>query len=282
MIKTKNMLDNLRFVFFTNETNLELINLTLKYFFRFTSEHNLKVSVISNKLNSLNLPYTNKVDYLEGNVEFQHNGGHFGKTLINTLPLIQEDYIFFFCDDYFLVDKLQVDKLANLLSFINKENIDYFGFDDIAGEEILSFKPYDSIDYPFTEFKFYYRDNNYRYLYSVQPTIWKKESLFQLAQLFPNISLHNLDETLPEIKSQNTFKCVCNSLNSHFSYTPLHSNYFILSYIEAIRHGVFHYPDNGFYLSPDYTSVKFIQNLIQEENLKNNKSFDKFFINEPG
>jgi hypothetical protein len=272
------MIDNLRFVFFTNEYNIHLIELTLKYFFKYNNLENIKVSVISNNYKNYdNLPFKDKVEYLSGNVEFQYNGDHFSESLKNVLPNIKEDYIFFFCDDYFFISDTKFDDLNKLMTFIIEEDVDYFGFDDIAGSEIYGFNPYEKNNFPFSKENLYYRGNNYRYLYSVQPSIWKKNSLFELANKF-KFSLHGLDETLPFIKQDNTLKCFSNTSPSHFGYIEL-SDYFIIAYLEIIRHGVFYHSDNGFHLDQNYPVVKFINQLIQEENLQNKSDFKKIMHN---
>ena len=272
------MLDNLRFVFFTNENNVHLLKLTLKYFFKHTRLENIKVSVISNNYKkNQKLPFKNKVEYLNGNVLFSETGHHFGQSLKNTLPNIKEDYIFLFCDDYFFIDNTKINDLEKLMGFIVKENVDYFGFDDIARQEIYSWKRYEGNNFPFSNKNLYYRDNDYRYLYSVQPSIWKKESLLEIVNKF-DISLHNLDETLPIIKQNNTFKCFSTNFSSHFSYDEL-KDYFIIAYLEVVRHGVFQHTGNNSSLSPDYPCVKFISKLIKEEKLKSRKEFEKLLFN---
>jgi hypothetical protein len=49
-------ISNLRFVYFTNETNIPLMELTLKNFFKYNTLKNVKVSVISNFYKDSNLP----------------------------------------------------------------------------------------------------------------------------------------------------------------------------------------------------------------------------------
>jgi len=272
------MIDNLRFIFFTNEYNIHLIELTLKYFFKYNNLENIKVSVISNNYKNYdNLPFKDKVEYLSGNINFKSNGGHFSESLKNVLPDIKEDYIFFFCDDYFFISNTKFDDLNKLMTFIVDENVDYFGFDDISGSEIYGFKPYEKDNFPFGKENLYYRDNNYRHLYSVQPTIWKKDSLLELANKF-EFSLHELDETLPNIQYNNTFKCFSNNLSSHSNYIEL-SDYFIIKYIEVVRHGAFYHSDNGFHLDQNYPVVKFINQLIQEEKLQNKPEYKKIMHN---
>jgi len=271
-------IDNLRFVFFTNENNTHLIELTLKYFFEYNNLENIKISVISNNYKNFEaLSFKDRVEYLSGNVEFEDRGQHFSESLRRTLPDIKEDYIFFFCDDYFFISNTKFDDLEKLMHLIVKEDIDYFGFDGIAGQEVYAWAPFAVSDTSFPNDYFYYRDNDYRYLYSVQPTIWKKSSLLKLTDTF-KFSLHELDETMPTMKSQNTFKCLAkNNMLTTFMSTVLSvpENYFIISYCEIVRHGVFWHPTNGFHLDPNWLGIKLIDKLVQEENLSNNIAFKK-------
>lgn len=269
-------LDNLRFVYFTNENNIPLLELTLKYFFKYNTLENIKVSVISNGYKNNKLPYNDKVSYLNGNSSFESNGEHFSNSLKNTLPQIKEDYIFLFMDDYFFLNNTKFDDLQKLMTFISEEDVDYFGFDDVAGVEIYDWRPYEKENYPFGKESLYYRDNNYRYLYSVQPAIWKRKSLLELSNVW-KFSVHGLDETLSEIKEKNTLKCFGNNIRSHFTYNDL-TDYFIIAYLEVMRHGVLNHYKNGFH-GIDYPLFKFIDQLIIEEDLKNKPEYHKILHN---
>jgi hypothetical protein len=286
--REKNMtVNDLRFVFYTNENNIHFIELTLTYFYKNINVGLPKVTVISNKLPPDGLPFFDKVEYMSGNVEYDPAGKHFGQTLINTLPTIPEPYIFFFCDDYFLIEQTKTEHLSNLLNFIQKYNIDYFGFDDAPTWDVNTFDEFDGSldDYP--DVKLLRRNNQYRYLFSVQPTIWNKQSMLNLLATHPHMSLHNLDETIQEIKDTNKLVCLYNTGRSWFSHndeafgiTDIKAyDYFIIAYIELVRHGVFFAPENGFGLSENYTGVKFIYKLIDEFDLKNKPKFKKLLHN---
>ena len=269
-------IDNLRFVFFTHQHNIHLVELALMCFFEFNALENIKISVISNNYSDYStLPFPDKVEYLSGNVEFCSSGTHFSETLKRTLLHIKEDYIFTFCDDYFFIANTKFDDLNKLMNLIVKEDIDYFGFDDVAGQEVYTWTPFNSVHSPFPDDCFYYRDNNYRYLFSVQPAIWKKDSLYKLVNKY-NFSLHQLDETLTVIKTQNEYKCLAkNNVLLTFSLHSLPENYFIIAYCEIVRHGVLWHPTNGFHLDSNWLCVKLIDKLVKEENLTNNIAFKK-------
>jgi len=250
-----------RIIIFTNEHNLDLAEAARKNIVKYTREI-CKVDVVSNYGKESDLVFSS-------NVTFCHSGSHFSETLLTYLHTVDEEFIFLFCDDYFLLDYLLEEDLKQLMNFITAEGVDYFGFDDIAGEEILNFEPY--ADY-------FIRDRNYRYLFSVQPAIWKKKSLKKILSDFPKLNLHQLDETIIEIKESNNYLCLCTDKKSHFSFDQKFDNFFIFPYVEVVRHGVFHLPENGFSLSDDYLSVKFIKEPDSEYNFMEEK-YKKFWIN---
>lgn len=272
------MLDDLRFVFWTNEKNIHLMELTLTYFFRYNIHPDIKVTVISNKLPTTPLPFSDKVEYLSSNLEFGERGEHFSKSLQNTLSLIQEKYIFFFCDDYFFVADTQYEQLILLLDMIHGHDIDYFGFDDIAGQEVYDWIPFS--DGKFPDGYFYYRDNNYRYLYSVQPSIWKRTALLDLAKTY-EFSVHGLDETLIDMKRANKLKCLGKSNNIYANVNYIDTqyntidNYFIIAYCEIVRHGVFYHPINGFHLNPTDMGCVLVDTIVHEWQLLNKPQFKK-------
>lgn len=274
-------MNRLRFVFFTNEKNIHLIELTLKYFFKHNTFNNVKVSVIVNNIKTNELPYKDKVEYLNGNTEFHPTGGHFAKSLINCLPLINEKYVFLFLDDYFFAADTKVIQLKEVLDLIECENIDYFGFEDMAIGSINPDKSFETNSADVGKGHLFYKENQYRYLYSLQPTIWKKSSLINLVNKFPNMSQHQMDETSQEAKDNNTLVCLCNDLVSFVNNTDLKlSNYFCIAYYEIVRNGTFFVPENGYENSHSTSPhVQFTYRLIDEENLRTNNKFKKILHN---
>lgn len=269
-------ISNIRFVYFTNETNIPLLKLTLPNFFKYNNLENIKVSVISNNYADDILPYSNAVQYLNGSTPFHTNGKHFSNSLKNTLSKIQEEYIFLLLDDFFFINDTKFNDLQKLMEFIVAENVDYFGFDDVAGTEIYDWSPYEKENYPFGKGSLYYRDSNYRYLHSLQPTIWKRKSLMALCDRW-EFSVHELDETLPQIKQENKLKCFGNNQLSHFTYTSP-GDYFVIAYVEIIRHGVLQHYKNGF-AGTDYPVFSFIDQLINEHDLLNKSEYQKILHN---
>ena len=265
-------INDLRFVFFTNEKSTHLMELTLKYFFKHNTVGN--VSVIVNNITTDDLPHKERVEYLNGKADFSSDGGHFAKSLRNTLPLINEEYVFLFMDDYFFAADSKTDQLRSVLDLMKCENIDYFGFEDMEDGYITPDKIFESNCSDIGKGNLFYKGNDYRYLYSLQPTIWKKSSLIEIVNKYPKLSAHEMDETEKEVKDENSLICLCNDLTSFVNDKDV-SDYFCIAYYELIRHGVFHVPENGFALPPDAPYIKFIRKLIDGEGLINNNKFRK-------
>lgn len=271
-------MDDIRFLFFTNENALLLGELALKYFFKYNKKEGLNVSLVSNNFKHTNFKFQDKASYLSGNVDFKDNGGHFAETLLNVLPKIDEEYIFFLCDDYFFIAETKYDDLIEIINLLKIDNIDYFCPDDLC--DVTSWKnTLDKYTPNFdTKFKdnLYLRKKNHQYLFSTQPCIWKKESLISLLTTYNNISLHNLDNTLDIIKENNNFKSISSDLKSCFNYRNFNGNdYFLIAYYELVRHGCFHIPENGFSLNPNDEQVIFIKKLIDDESLVHIPEFRK-------
>jgi hypothetical protein len=261
---------NLAIVIYTNETNLPILKLFLDYFFKHNPNFNLPIYAISNKFTKPNLPYSDKVKYIAGNIEFHSAGGHFSETLRNVLPQIKEDYIFYFCEDYILTYSIDQNALTTLMQMLQYENIDMFSFASMYPIN-HGFLPFDK---QYFEIPLYYIDLNYRHAYSVQPCIWKKQSLLQLLNDNPSCSLHDMDNSI--LNNKDKYKLVCTNLKIYDqAYKP---DYFIIGYKEIIRHGVFLSNHNGQSMNDDEHAEVFIQKLIKDNNLHKNPEYDRYIL----
>lgn len=261
-------LDNIRFVFFTNENNSKFAEVALKHFLKHNKREGLKITLVSNKFKHKDFKFTNQVDYFDAGVDLNVRVHHFGYSLQKFLPTMEEDYVFYFCDDYFLLDEIDYTGLEKLLEFIECDGVDYFGFDDVGGAiPLSSFDEYRSYcSHPLID-RFYLRHPDYQYIYSVQPCIWKKDSLIKVLNKHDGISLHDLDETKDYLREP-SFKTIMTDLVSCFDYhDSQEDNGFIIKYMEVCRHGCFNIPENGKPTNPHSPLVKFIYNLIKDEKL---------------
>ena len=268
--KEKSMINNIRFVFFTNEHNVKFAELCLKHFFKHNKREGLKITLLSNKFIDNNFEHSDKVTYMESNIDKYSQGYHFGKSLLNLLQRIEEDYIFYFCDDYFFIDEIKYDDLEELLNMMVCDNIDYFGFDNVGGiYPINEFEKYTSQCINKYKEHFYFRRPDYQYLYSVQPCIWNRKSFIKILSRHENISLHDLDET-KDYLVDGSLKTIINDLNSCFDHVnkkPTNDDYFIIAYNEIVRHGCFNIPENGKPINPNDNGVLFTYKLMEDEGM---------------
>jgi hypothetical protein len=260
-------------VVYTNETNFPILELFLKYFFKHNPNFIYPIYVVSNNFTKSELPYQDKVTYLSGNVEWNSQGKHFSQTLSNVLPQIKEEYIFYFCEDYILTDPIHVSALENLLKLMQDKNVDMFLF---ASSYPVNHKwPLLDIEYSKYSFEpniFYSTDNQYRHAYSVQPCIWKKSSLQQLLIDNPEASLHDMDNSI--LNNKDNYKIICTNYKIYDGCCP--PEYFIMGYVEIIRHGVFLMALNGHDYMENTFQDEFLKQLIKENDLHNKPEYDKY------
>jgi hypothetical protein len=266
---------NLRFLFYTYEKNISFAELCLKYFLKHNKRNDLNITLVTNKFPHNDFKYKNRVTYYSSNVELKHNGHHFGETVLKSIKQIDEEFIFFLLDDYFFINEIKYDDLEDVINLMKCEKIDYFGFDDIGGTmSINDFEKFQTKCKTKISDGLYLRSNEYQYLFSLQPCIWKKTSLISLLEKCDNISLHDLDETKKHIKEiGSSLKGTASELKSCFNHVinftkeQKPEDYYVISYIEIVRHGCFNIPENGMPINPKDYSVIFTYNLIEDEDL---------------
>jgi hypothetical protein len=278
---------NICFLFYTNEQYLPILDITNKEFDKFFPENNIKKIVVSNKFSDYEFSHTN-FEKIDTQVPFDGMGNHFEKVMTKALNSITEEYIIFFCDDYMLIDKPNIEKLNNLVEFIQKNQVDYFTFASVNPKQ--DWKTYSLPDYISDNHTFYQIPYNYQYHYSVQPCIWKKSSLLEILKHNTDLSLHGLDTT--NIKNRQGyrremnyetsiwkdyengeqsygFNCVATDYRA-FDETENY-DFFIFPYVEIIRHGHFN-------MQYETNTKRFLQNFIIENKLNTNKNYTKFLL----
>jgi deoxyadenosine/deoxycytidine kinase len=75
------MYKKLGILVYTNETNLPILELFLKYFFKYNPTFSYPIYIVSNRFTNTTLPHQDKVTYLDGNVEWNSQGRHFSQTI---------------------------------------------------------------------------------------------------------------------------------------------------------------------------------------------------------
>jgi hypothetical protein len=164
---------------------------------------------------------------------------------------------------------------------MDSEDIDYFGFELRSTIESHDTVPYETSN-EFFKNKVFLKTKKNHHLYSVQPTIWKKESLIKICNE-NEFTLHELDHSFKrdDIRKKYNFKCLNNSFNSFFNDLDIEQHdYFVIAYYELLRHGVFPTIENGFNASDNNEEyIKFIRKMIKEENLVDKEEFKNVINN---
>ena len=278
---------NNKFCFFiyTNEKYLPIADLTMGEFDVHYPDSTLKRYLVSNRIVDYTFQTTNAA-FIDCNVPHDGSGRQFADTMLVGLNSIPEEYIIFFCDDYMLIDRPNVERLSTLLNLIEEQQIDFFSF--ASNHPKPDWEKYD-LNFPNLNGKNFYKiSDSYHYHYSVQPCIWKKSSLLELLKYNPKISLHDLDTTniknregavRPINKDGNLwepypyggqnfgFKDITTDYLDYNESNPY--DFFIFPYVELIRYGVFN-------LWHKTNSQRFILDMIEKKNLRNHEHLKKF------
>lgn len=283
-------MSELSIIVYTNESYLDLLELTIPSVFKSFEHLNPKFYLISNK-------FTAKLNYenftiIDCGVEFSSDGSHFQKTMSQSLELIDSELILLLCDDYYFKSPTKKEVFNNLIEIMIDYNIDYLSLGTQKHMEnyIYGWKKLSSVAGNHNKIldEIYFMDKNYRHLYSVQPCIWKKRSLQNILANNKNLTLHDLDNT--NIKDSNGLRRLLDKEKNYMFYTPddnfkfytnknicLHkppltyhvdeklidSDYFVIDYIEIIRHGKF--------ITSDVNSKKILTDILLKNKTLSNK-----------
>jgi hypothetical protein len=256
---------NIETIIYTNENHINILNVTLPRFVKFLKPINSNINIVTNKfVNNTNINF-NDVNIIETNINFDPQGSHFRDSMLIALTSIKSEYVLFFCDDYMLNSMIKIDMFNKVKNIINHYNCDFLSFSSLAYirhylEKWLMVNP-DLKEFGIEGGILYEINENYRHLYSVQPCIWKKESLIKLLENNDYLTLHMLDNTI--IKNK---KGLLRNLNYETDYYDvdgennldygfknytihlpplsfniddrnLNSDYFVFDYGEILRHG---------------------------------------------
>ena len=265
------MKDKIVVVYFTTENNFELADVSVSYFKKHSK--NLKINIVSNRLPDGYVKKHDDVEYFDMGINFDSSSKHFGETMTSYLNNINYDYILFLCDDYVLIDDVKERDLEELIQYMICGNIDYFGFDDMNPDatKMPEQTHKTSCKNRHSE-QFIIRNSDHEYLYSVQPCIWKRETLLKILE--KDISIHDLDNTIESLRNYNDIIALGTSLMSHMTYKNYidikNIDYFILSYVEIVRHGVFILPENDPHRDEEEVQVKVIRDIIRDRSITDN------------
>jgi hypothetical protein len=246
----------------------------------------IKRYLVSNRIPNFDFK-VNDTTFIDCEVPFDSMGKHFSQTLLKSLPKIDEEYIILFCDDYFCLGEAKLNVLNDLLKMMETEKVDFISFSFMPQSRQWEKFHHKLPSLP--DETLYYTPNNYMYLYSVQPCIWKKSSLLDVLSHNPDISLHHFDTTNIKNRegysrtmdvhtstwndypggSQNYgFTCLSTDF-SGFDEQENYNRYFVFPYVEIMRHGFFN-------MWHETNTKRFLEKYIVEKRIDLDENLKKF------
>ena len=169
--------------------------------------------------------------------------------IIPLLSIIKENYLIFNMDNNILIDYVDISLLSNSIKTIKQNNIDQLRF-SCSGE-------------PFVPDASLVKDNMFRiekqYYMSVQPAIWKRESILDIATNFKEHQYRCSE--CSEIQSY-----VC---NKYISFCSLTVNDIKVEHQKTVSkiYPVYHVITYGRWILEDEYSMKVIKNISSEFNI---------------
>ena len=269
------MYNQLKTVIYTNESNLPMAGVAYSEFKEYAPADS-DVTIVTNKLLKDYDP-EHKGEIFTAEIE-NKGGAQFAEVMIKYLKTITNEYIFFLLDDYITYRDFSRHDFNRVLNLMSTHNVDYFSIDRKQQQSTREFELYPN-EYFDSEYINIIPPTDF-HRFSVQPCIWKRESLLKLLEKYPDIGIHKL-ETDKEIVKE-PLKTL--GFNWHV-WTPTipetegFEHHFLFSSCEIVRHGCFMCSENGFARLEDELPVKLIYEMIEKYKMKGKKEFKKLLHN---
>lgn len=286
-------MDNLSALIYTNENALPIAKHCLLNFNKHAENLNIKKYLVSNKF--YNKAEFENLDFslIDCNISIQPDASQFSSVMLYALKQIKSKYIFWLLEDYWIFTNIKQNIIFNLIEIMENRGIDHMS--------LLSY----SYDWPSIEIdylKYNFDDNclmeidkSFYYMFSVQPSIWNRESLIYLLEHNKNLSLRQMDTTdIYNIKGERRYECshdfwktsqdfwdynftsAClrrSYLTSNFSFDERSDvgDYFCFLYSETIRGGKFNFHTHN-------NNRIFLKKYLAHNNItQNSPMYSKFF-----
>jgi hypothetical protein len=285
---------NISLLTYTNETYIPIAKLAANQFNKHSAGLDIKKYIACNKFNENDYNDFEGYNLIDCNISLEKNGSHFARIMMNALKTIDTEYVLFFLEDYFLIKDIKVDVFKNLFNCIVDNNIDYVSL-------MAYHYDWEPLNTDYTKYnlpkdiliKF---DPRYFYLFSVQPSIWKRSSLIKLFEYNPFLEVHQMDITL--IKNMRghtrhnndheywetpddfwdfnfkmyTFKKSDITKNYSFDERGLEGDYLLFLYSETIRRGRFNFNTHN-------NNKLFLEKYLPENNITTEHPiYGRFFL----
>jgi hypothetical protein len=290
-------MEELSLILYTSVNNTSIAKLFVQEFNKFSDGLSIPKYIVSNNFKCETDFDSLGFKKINCNIPHCDGGTHFTKVMLNSLNQIDSDYILFFLEDYILMKNIKVDTLNNILNFMKNENVDHISLMSYEGDDWelldIDYKLYNLDDDIFVKM-----NEKYLYMFSVQPCIWKKDSLIKILENNINVSINSFDTSyIKNMKGQvrnvligenyetpsdfwdYNFKHIAlkkNPLTTNYAFDEHNGedDYLLFLYSEIMRHGKFNV------YSHDNNKI-FINNFLLSNNItSDNKEYSKYFHND--
>jgi len=274
-------MNNLSVLYYTSENHVPIAKLSIDEFNKFNSNIDVKKYLVSNNIKH-NLDFSD-FQIINTSTPYCGGGTHFGEVMIKSLSIIDTDYVLFMLDDYTLFTEIKKENLEKIVSVMSDEKIDHvslmsYNFTNWSNYEM------DYSKYNLPQNIFLNLNTSYRYMLSVQPSVWNRKSLIKLLQSNNKVALHhfdtsyvknmkgelrhNMDGDFYETKNDfwdYDFKHLCLNKTSYtsnyaFDERNVDGDYFLFLYSEIIRFGKFNF-------NTHHNNKFFLEKFLNEKNI---------------
>jgi len=285
---------DLSIIVYTNQTYLPIAKLSVENINKHFCDVDIQKYITSNSFNGDFKFNEMGITPIDSSIPFSENGSHFSRVLINALNEISSKYVLLILEDYIIMNDVKQNTLKNLISVMENENIDYLSLMS------YEYNDWESLNIDYEKYslpnnilmKFNY---SYFYMFSVQPCIWKRESLITILEHNKNMSVHDFDTTnIKNKKGESRYShndgmwdTPDNFWDYNFNFVTLRKNeltknyafdergsdgdYFLFLYSEIIRFGKFNF-------NTHQNNKIFLDKFLEEKNInKNTQNYTIFF-----
>lgn len=285
---------NVSVLIYTSQDYLPIADLSVNEFNKFSEGINIKKYLTSNSFeNEHNLKFES-FELLDCKIPVSIDSRQFPKVMLNALKHIESKYVLFMLEDMFLATSLNEKHLDTLIDIMDENEINHISlmsyFHDWKKLEI------DYSKYGLENDFMLEIPDSYLYMFSLQPSIWKRDSLIEIFEYNQNVSIHEYDVSHIRNKKGeirygdnghgyiNTpdgfwdygFKHCCfnrrfETASYCFDDRPLDGDYFLFLYSGAIRFGRFDFNTHN-------NTKTYITKFLEEKNIdKTHQIYGKFF-----
>jgi hypothetical protein len=260
---------NLQTVIYTNDLNIGLAEIACTEYKKYAPLNSV-VTIVTNKI-SENFQPSTKHTVFSAEIE-NKKGKQFAGTMLKYLNTINSEFILFLLDDYITYRNFSQHDFNRLLKLLEDYNVDYFSFDRKQEQFTRNFKSFknDLYDEEYINIV----DSSDIHRFSVQPCIWRRTSLINILEKYPDLDIHTF-ETDPTIVNESLLTLGFNwhVFDPKIPSTEGFEHHFVFSAVEVGRHGVFMIPENGQPRSRNDFPCQTVYNLIETYNLRSKPNF---------